>query len=233
MFQFKQFSIEQENCAMKVGTDGVLLGAWTNVENNVSHVLDIGTGTGLLALMLAQRTNKAIIDAIEIDENSYNQATSNVNRSTWATRITVIHEPLQTYDPQKKYDLIVSNPPYFSHSLKNPNLSRKIARHTDTLSPNELIEHTLRLLSRNGRLCVIYPTTEGLLFRKEAESKQLYCSRMTTVFPNIGAHAKRLLMEFSLMPSAYREDEIVIENKARHDYSTEYIMLTKDFYLNF
>ena len=232
MFHFKQFSIYQDKCAMKVGTDGVLLGAWADVENAV-RILDIGTGTGLLALMLAQRTSDALIDAIEIEENAYIQAKENVANSSWKERITVFCKALQNFEPAKKYDLIVSNPPYFLHSLKNPDAAKKTARHTDTLMPSELITHAKRLLCENGRLSVIYPTIEALLFIKEAENQQLYCSRITKVFPNIGTKEKRLLMEFSVMPAECRTDEICIENNARHDYTEQYKELTKDFYLKF
>jgi len=232
MFHFKQFTIHQDRCAMKVGTDGVLLGAWTDVEN-AARILDIGTGTGLLALMLAQRAPNALIDAIEIEENAYIQATENVAESPWKDRINIIHRALQDFEPAEKYDLIVSNPPYFLHSLKNPDTAKKTARHTDTLMPTELITYAKRLLHENGRLSVIYPTTEALLFIKEAEKKMLHCSRITKVFPNIGAKEKRLLMEFSVMPTECRNDEIYIENNVRHNYTEAYKVLTKDFYLNF
>ena len=232
MFHFKQFTIHQDKCAMKVGTDGVLLGAWTNVENAV-RILDIGTGTGLLALMLAQRAPNVLIDAIEIEENACIQATENVAESLWKDRINIIHRALQDFEPAEKYDLIVSNPPYFLHSLKNPDTAKKTARHTDTLMPTELITHAKRLLNENGKLSVIYPTTEALLLIKEAEKSALHCSYITKVFPKIGANEKRLLIEFSVMPTECRIDEMHIENNARHDYSEKYKMLTKDFYLNF
>jgi len=231
MFRFKHFTVHQDKCAMKVGTDGVLLGAWIDTENT-TRILDIGTGTGLLALMLAQRSD-ALIDAIEIEENACIQAAENVANSKWRERINVIHQALQDFYPAEKYDLIVSNPPYFLHSLKNPDTAKKTARHTDTLMPNELITHAKRLLRETGRLSVIYPTTEALLFIKEIEKANLHCSRITKVFPNIGAKEKRLLMKFSLIPSECRTDEICIENNVRHEYSEEYKELTKDFYLNF
>ena len=217
---------------MKVGTDGVLLGAWTDTKNT-TRILDVGTGTGLLALMLAQRAQNALIDAIEIEENACIQATENVANSQWKERINVIHQALQDFYPAEKYDLIVSNPPYFLHSLKNPDVAKKTARHSDTLMPNELIAHAKRLLHETGRLSVIYPTTEALLFIKEAEKEKLHCSRITKVFPNINSKEKRLLMEFSVTSSECRIDEMYIENNARHEYSEEYKELTKDFYLNF
>ncbi len=232
MFQFKQFTIRQNNCAMKVGTDGVLLGAWTNLDN-VFNILDVGTGTGLIALMLAQRYRHAIIDALEIEKNAYKQAVENVKNSPWNNRIQVIHSSLQTFKSEKKYDVIVSNPPYFSHSLKNPNIFRTTARHNDSLSSSELIIHAKKLLKSDGKLAVIFPATEALLLQKQAIDEGFHISKLTKVIPKTNAETKRLLMEFSLLPTTYIENEIVIEKGERHNYSDDYKKLTKDFYLNF
>ncbi len=230
-FQFKQFAVRQDNCAMKVGTDGVLLGAWANIQS-AGRILDIGTGTGLIALMLAQRAPETVIDAIEIEENAYRQACENVGGSLWKNRINVIHQSLQTFESNYLYDLIVSNPPYFSDSLKNPDSSKKIARHTDFLTFNDLIIHSKRLLHPEGRLCIIYPATEASSLIKKALENGFYCFRITKVIPKPNAKEKRLLIEFSLTSAVCAEDEICIESNGRHGYSDEYKTLTKDFYLN-
>ncbi|MDR0872130.1 MAG: methyltransferase [Prevotellaceae bacterium] len=230
MFRFKQFVIHQDRCAMKVGTDGVLLGAWADVEN-AARILDIGTGTGLIAMMLAQRNPNACVDAIEIEENAYRQATENT--SVRKERINVFHTPLQSFFPAEKYDVIVSNPPYFSHSLKNPDKSREIARHTDTLTLQELFLHSKRLLKPGGKLSIIFPA-ENMEEKERAKFfSPLQCNRLCKVFPKPNTKEKRLLMEFSLAPADCIESEIIIENGGRHEYSEEYKELTKDFYLKF
>ena len=228
MFRFKQFCIQQDRCAMKVGTDGVLLGAWADVENAV-RILDVGTGTGLIALMLAQRNENAAIDAIEIEENAAEQAAENAANSPWTNRITVFRQAFQDFFPAEKYDMIVSNPPYFSRSLKNPDISKQLARHTDSLTPEVFFENAKRLLKPNGKLSLIFPAEESLI--KIAETEGFFCTRLTKVFPKTGAKEKRFLMEFSLLPILCIESEIVIENERRHEYSEEYKKLTTDFYL--
>ena len=229
MFRFKQFTIYQDRCAMKVGTDGVLLGAWSDVEN-ATRILDVGTGTGLIALMLAQRNKNAAIDAIEIEKNACEQAAENVANSPCTSKITVFHQALQDFFPTKKYDMIVSNPPYFSYSLKNPDTAKQLARHTDSLTSKVFFENAKRLLKPNGKLSLIFPVEENLI--KIAEAKGFFCTRLTKVFPKIDAKEKRLLMEFSLSPAPCIESEIVIENTHRHEYSEDYKRLTQDFYLN-
>jgi tRNA1Val (adenine37-N6)-methyltransferase len=230
-FQFKQFTIEQDQCAMKVGTDGVLLGAWTDVSG-IQSILDIGTGTGLIALMLAQRSSAAIY-GIEIDENAAAQAIENVNNSPWRERIKIEAISLQTFvkNTDCRFDLIVSNPPYFNKSLKNPDTQRSVARHADSLSQEDLITATCALLSDTGRLAVILPAAEGEEFILRAESSRLYCSKKMKVIPRIGATEKRLLLEFSRMKGVCREDSLLIE-KSRHNYSDEFRTLTREYYLD-
>lgn len=228
-FQFKQFTVNQQRTAMKVGTDGVLLGAWTDVKN-ANSILDIGTGTGLIALMLAQRSNAAI-DAIEIEENAYMQATENVQASIFNDRIKVIHCSLQDFKPTKKYDLIVSNPPYFVESLKNPVQEKALARHNDALSQEDLLAFAEKYLSENGRLAVILPVEQGRAMREKAKDYSLFCHRLTRVIPCEGANAKRLLLEFSRENQPYEETALQIETDKRHIYSDEFKRLTKDFYL--
>jgi len=216
---------------MKVGTDGVLLGAWANVENAQS-ILDIGTGTGLIALMLAQRSH-AEIDAIEIEKNAYKQALENVEASIFRDRVNVFHCSLQNFSQQKTYNLIVSNPPYFVQSLKNPAQEKILARHNDTLTQDDLLFFAGNNLSENGRLAVIFPVEEGFSFIKKAENYSLFCSKLTRVMPREGANAKRLLLEFSQQKQNCQKSGLQIETDRRHEYSGEFKQLTKDFYLNF
>lgn len=231
MFKFKQFSIQQERTPMKVGTDGVLLGAWAEVEN-AARILDIGTGTGLIALMCAQRNAKAHIDALEIDYNAIIQAGENVASSPWADRISVIPTSLQRYDSPSPYDCIVCNPPYFTNSTKAPDPGRNLSRHNDTLPHLELISHTKRLLTPEGSFHVILPVPESIQLIEHARTSRLYPVRMTRILPNPGKPPKRCLIEFSSIRKDYTESELVIEYN-RHLYSPEYIRLTRDFYLNF
>ena len=231
-FNFKQFSINQDKCAMKVNTDGVLLGAWCTTENT-NNILDIGTGTGLIALMLAQKSEAEIV-AIEIDENAAIQAQENVSQSKWYNRIKVIHESFQEFSESsnEKFDLIVSNPPYFVDSLKAPTATRNMARHTDNLSHKDLFRHSANLLAKNGRLCLILPISEGLSGIKLASELNLFCHKLVYVYPKIGVKAKRLLLEFGLTKQKTVESDITIETHERHNYSAEFTELTKEFYLN-
>lgn len=216
---------------MKVGIDGVLLGVWPDVENS-EHILDIGTGTGLIALMLAQRSS-SLIEAIEIDKVAVEQAIENIERSPWTSRIKVQEISLQRFakiTPQR-YDLIVSNPPYFINSLKAPSLNRTTARHTDTLTHEELIVNAMALLKPTGRICIILPVNEAAQCKSFALSKELYCTREVKVIPKPNADAKRILMEFSIQFSPVKLTELVIESNERHHYSDEFSELAKEFYL--
>ncbi len=231
-FQFKKFTILQNRCAMKVGTDGVLLGAWTNT-NNTQKILDIGTGTGLIALMLAQRS-QAIIDAVEIDQDSAIQARENVENSPWKDRIKIHHAAIQDYEnyAQKQYNLIVSNPPFFENASKSSRPARTRARHTDYLSQADLLQITEQLLDSAGRLAVIYPCEEAEKFQKKAENFGLFCHRKLSVQPNQNRPLKRILMEFSPHKLPTQESAIAIES-SRHVYTPEFITLIQDFYLKY
>ena len=173
MFRFKQFTVFQSECAMKVGTDGVLLGAWADTHN-ATRILDIGTGTGLLALMLAQRAPHAEITAIEIDPAAVEQAAANAQNSPWGNRIRIIGGDFGKHIFKEKFDLIVSNPPYFCNSLKNPDEKRKTARHDDTLTQETLAKGIAEIIAKNGTACVIYPTAEGESFIRTASSFALH-----------------------------------------------------------
>lgn len=233
-FQFKQFRVCQDGAAMKVGTDGVLLGAWTRLDGAVRRILDIGTGTGLLALMVAQRTPDAAVDAVEIDQAAARQAQENALASPWPERIQIYQAAVQDFAGQaaEKYDCIISNPPFFVESLKAPDVSRSAARHTDTLSFSELTAAVDALLAPQGRFSVIYPVDEGAHFESEARRKGLYCNRKTLVRGRPDTPFKRALMEFSRTELPVTESELTIES-ARHEYTPEYIALTRDFYLKF
>lgn len=234
VFEFKQFTIKQDKCAMKVGTDAVLLGAWTTC-NDVRSILDIGTGTGVIALMLAQKSD-AYIDAIEIDRNAYIQAIENATQSKWSDRINIHHTSLQEFVsiPRIKYDLIVSNPPYFVDSSKASDIERTTARHADLLPFSDMVSAVKKLLSDNGKFCVILPVKEGEKFRDLAETKGFYLSKLTRIRTTEDKKTeKRWLMQFEFKPRSFSENSIVIEKDKRHDYSEEYKALTKEYYLAF
>lgn len=228
-FFFKQFHIRHDRCAMKVGTDGVLLGAWANV-NSAKSILDIGTGTGLIALMLAQRTEIAQIDAIEIDIDAYQQSVENVNSSPWYNRIRPIHTPLQNFTTILKYDLIVSNPPYFVNSIKPPDKRRKQSRHADELPYSVLINAGKNLLHPNGRFCLILPRVEAVKFISKAAEVNLYCCKKTAVRFKSTKPVERLLLEFSDATKVLVESELILfdeEGKRTNVYQR----LVSPFYL--
>lgn len=232
-FQFKQFSIEQDCTAMKVGTDGVLLGAWTPIENNPFSILDIGTGTGIIALMLAQRSGAQQIDALEIDEDAYEQATDNFENSPWNDRLFCFHAGLDEFieEPEDEYDLIVSNPPFYAENYKSSNDQRDLARFQDAMPFEELVEAADLLLSENGIFSVIIPFKEESTFLALAKEHELYPIKITRVKGTSITETKRSLLAFSRNETTnFSIDELIIET-ARHIYTAEYIALTRDFYL--
>lgn len=233
-FAFKQFIIKQDKCAMKVGTDAVLLGAWV-LPNGSKHILDIGAGTGVIALMLAQKT-KAQIHAIDIDEEAVLQAKQNVLDSKFAGQITVTQTSLQHYSKEstQKYNLIVTNPPYFEQSLKSSDEQRSHARHADVLPFEELLDGVLKLLDEKGKFCLILPTLEAIKFRALAEKRGLHLSKLLRVKSRIDKDTdKRHLMQFEVKPTEFSENTIAIELEERHQYTEDYKDLTKDYYINF
>lgn len=231
-FNFKQFTINQDKCSFKVGTDGVLLGACADLSE-AKNILDIGTGTGLIALMLAQRSEANIV-AIEPDRDSFIQACSNVAGSKWNKRIKVENTSLQNYDPGAlRFDLIVSNPPFFSDSLKNPDKDKAAARHNDTLKNEELLAGVNRLLATGGRLQVIMPYVEGNIFIAEAQEYGLYCNNILKIKPLPTSEIRRLILTFSNQRQKAIEKFLTIEHGRRHEFTEEYINLTKEYYLKF
>ncbi|MEX1240962.1 MAG: methyltransferase [Cyclobacteriaceae bacterium] len=230
-FQFKKFSIAQDVCTHKVGTDGVLLGAWVNVSETDTAILDIGTGSGLIAIMLAQRTSiRARIDALDIEVQDVQQAKENVQRSPWPKKISVLYTALQQFHPNEQYDLIVTNPPYFVDSLLPPDEKRKRARHAQELSSEDLLKNAVRLLSKRGRLAVILPYAEGLHFVKLALKYHLFPQRQSAFRSRSHKPAERLLIELSAKGKHQEDEEIILYGNG-DEWSEQYRRLTCEFYL--
>ena len=233
MFSFKKFSVNQDRTAMKIGTDGVLLGAWSPIPENAFSVLDIGSGTGIIALMLAQRSNAEQIDAVEIDEDAYEQATENFENSPWSDRLFCYHAGLDELieEPEDEYDLIISNPPFYTENYKTEDSQRDLARFEDAMPFEMLVEAADLLLSENGIFSVIIPFKEEENFLALAKEFELYPMRITRVKGTPTSEIKRSLLAFKKFATKEIEiNELVIETE-RHVYTAEYITLTKDFYL--
>ena len=233
MFTFKQFTVNQDRCAMKIGTDGVLLGAWCPIDNQPFSVLDIGAGTGILSLMLAQRTNAKQIDAIEIDDDAFEQCVENFESSPWSDRLYCYHAGLDEFmdEPEDQYDIIISNPPFYSEDYKSDNQQRDLARFQDALSFEDLIEAASMLLCENGIFSVIIPYKEESKFIGFAKECNLFPFKITRVKGTPTTEIKRSLLAFSFTKKRkVEEDELVIET-SRHEYTDDYIKLTQDFYL--
>ena len=232
-FNFKQFSVQQDKCAMKIGTDAVLLGAWCPIDNNPFSVLDIGAGTGILSLMLAQRSHAEQIDALEIDEDAYEQCVENFEASPWSDRLFCFHAGLDEFidEPEDEYDIIISNPPFYSEDYKTDNSQRDLARFQDAMPFEELIEATNLLLSENGIFAVIIPFKEEERFINLCAEVELFPVKVTRVKGSHTTPIVRSLLAFKRYElSVLTADELVIEIN-RHEYTDDYINLTKDFYL--
>lgn len=241
-FQFKHFTIHHDRCAMKVGTDGVLLGAWAPIEG-CRHALDVGTGSGLIALQLAQRCPTMQVTAVEIDADAAGQAVENAAHSPWAERITVLCKDFKEFAAEEnRFDLIVSNPPYFVDALRCPNGQRNAARHADMLNYEQLFECSARLLEKTGRVCVIVPSEVEQMVIDAAGRFRLFLSHRLRVFTKPGKPCRRVLLSFSFpffsgsissfeTNEVCKEETLCIEGEHHHDYSPEYVALVKDFYL--
>lgn len=219
---------------MKVGTDGVLLGAWASVPPPESRVLDIGTGTGLIALMIAQRTGLARVDGLEIDPSSARQARENFQQSPWRERILCIQASFQEYFSRNMdlYDLIICNPPFFTASTPAPTKEKQLARHDDSLGLEDLFSGSAALMKKTGMLSLILPVQKEPRALELVREHQLFCHRRTRVRPAPGKAIHRVLLEFSFLPGKCLEDELTIETGKRHHYSESYQKLTQDFYLD-
>ncbi|MEH6763661.1 MAG: methyltransferase [Aequorivita antarctica] len=217
---------------MKIGTDGVLLGSWVSVTKKPFSILDIGAGTGIIALQLAQRSNAEMVDAIEIDENAYEQCVDNFENSPWGDRLFCYHASLEEFveEIEEKYDLIVSNPPFYSEDYKTSNESRDVARFNDALPFDELIESASLLLSDEGIFAVIIPRKEEEGFIKMASEVNLFPNRICRVRGNENSEEKRSLLEFSFENNSRKIENLTIET-SRHNYTEEYKNLVQDFYL--
>ena len=234
-FQFKEFTIHQDKTAMKVGTDGVLLGAWSSIENDPDTVLDIGAGTGLIALMLAQRCDAMTIDAVEIDENAYEQTVQNFEGSHWADRLYGYHASFQEFANEiaaeaATYDLIISNPPFYTDDFETKNAARNKARFASALSFENLLKGVSKIISENGVFTTIIPYKEEAYFIKLAAKYHLFLHRVCHVRGTATAAIKRSLLEFSLHSNEPLATTLTIE-VIRHQYTQAYKNLTKDFYL--
>lgn len=231
-FQFKQFRIQDENSAMKVGTDAVLLGAWIKPEN-FKTILDIGTGSGLIALMMAQRTN-AQIEAIDIDLDSIQEASNNFMISPWSDNLFAIHSSLFDHliQSKKKYDLVLSNPPYFSNSLKSPSDRKNLSKHTSTLSHKDLISGVKKLISPEGTFALIIPFDQMSSFINLALMEGLYCNTKLIIYPTPDKQANRIIMEFRLNRDIHLKEEKLTIRDEFGIFTEQYKILTKNFYLD-
>lgn len=231
-FQFKQFTVNQNRCAMKIGTDSVLLGAWTSLENQPFSVLDIGAGTGILSLMMAQRSNAEVIEAFEIDAEAYEQCVENFEQSPWHDRLFCFHASLNEFSEEVEdtYDLIICNPPFYAEDYKTQNTQRDLARFQDAMPFEHLLACSSTLLSKSGKLSVIIPYSEETVFLHIASHFQLFPKRITRVKGNPKSDFKRSLIELNFEQTQTKFSELIIET-SRHQYTPEYIKLTQDFYL--
>ncbi|MDC8002821.1 methyltransferase [Aureisphaera galaxeae] len=231
-FQFKEFTVAQDRCAMKIGTDGVLLGAWASLEHAPDSILDVGAGTGVIALQLAQRSVAEVIDAIEIDDDAYEQCSENFENSPWGDRLFCYHASVQEFasEMDDSYDLIISNPPFYSEDYKSNDDSRNTARFADALPFQHLIVCAAHLLSEKGRFAVVLPRKEESSFVSLAKEHGLHPNRICRVKGTSTSEEKRSLIEFSFQPSEIVHEHLTIEIE-RHQYTPEYVELVKDFYL--
>ena len=238
-FKFKQFTIEQDRCAMKIGTDGVLLGAWTALQENTYNILDIGSGTGIITLMLAQRSNAENIEAIELDDDAFEQCTENFENSPWGDRLFCFHAGFDEFvdeytevtpDESELYQLIVSNPPFYTEEVSSGDTARDTARQNTSLPFTKLIEGVSKLLTKEGSFSTIIPFKEEENFIALAATFNLFPKRITQVKGTAESPTKRSLLEFTFSKEKATLNELVIE-KERHQYTNDYIALTKDFYL--
>jgi tRNA1Val (adenine37-N6)-methyltransferase len=234
-FQFKEFTIHQDKTAMKVGTDAVLLGAWCSLEKYPNTILDVGAGTGIIALMLAQRSDAFTIDAIEIDENAYEQCVENFERSDWSDRLFCYNSSFEEFtremeDEEEKYDFIVSNPPFYTDAFETDNKARNKARFTSSLTFENLILNVSNILSKTGDFSVIIPFKEETNFIQIAAQNNLFLHKICRVKGTATSEIKRSLLCFSFDKKEVQEEILVLE-KERHQYTEAYSNLTKDFYL--
>ena len=230
-FQFKQFTIHQQHCAMKVGTDGTLLGAWALASEGPCRILDVGTGTGLIALMMAQRYPEALVSAIDIDEKAVFQAQENVTASPFANRIRVLKADVLTFEDTEKYDSIVCNPPFFEDSLTSPDPQRTEARHTVSLGYRQLMEAAFGLLKDDGRFSVIIPADCRSRLESEARLRGFFVSRLCSIQTTPAKAPKRYMIELTKHPVNEIDTTSGILESSPQIRSDWYRELTKEFYI--
>ena len=234
-FKFKEFAVHQDKTAMKIGTDAVLLGAWCDLGEYPDAILDIGSGTGVISLMIAQRTDAMTIDAVEIDEAAYEQTVENFEQSDWGDRLfcynaSFIEFADEMFEEQETYDVIISNPPFYTDTFQSEDSSRNKARFTSSLSFENLIFGTTKILSTKGLFSVIIPFKEEEEFISLAKASNLFLNKVCRVKGNETSEVKRSLLTFSFVEKNVEEEFLIIE-KERHQYTDAYVNLTKDFYL--
>jgi tRNA1Val (adenine37-N6)-methyltransferase len=232
-FNFKHFSVSDKSSAMKVGTDAVLLGAWVEVSGK-KRILDIGTGSGIISLMLAQRSS-ANITGLDIHKDSVEDAILNFKNSQWATRLKAIQSSFQEYSAHcsERYDLIVSNPPFFTNSLKSPKQLKNISKHNDLLPYQDLISGIRKVIATSGKFCIIVPESDAAFINNLSTENGFYCIRQLTISPKMSKPPSRVILEFSnSKPDAVKKEIISVRNDD-NSYTSEYKLLTKDFYLDF
>ncbi len=233
-FKFKQFSVQQDKTAMKIGTDAVLLGAWCTIKEFTDTVLDIGSGTGVIALMLAQRCDAMTVDAVEIDGNAYEQTVENFEQSDWGDRLFCYNSSFQEFatemqEEEETYECIVSNPPFYTDEFETENDARNKARFTTALSFDELLTGVVKILAEDGIFSTIIPFKEEANFIELANSKGLFLNKVCNVKGNESSPVKRSLLAFSFTETEPTKEVLTIEIE-RHQYTNEYVELTKDFY---
>ncbi len=234
-FRFKEFTVSQDKTAMKVGTDGVLLGAWCNLGEFPDSILDVGSGTGLISLMLAQRSDAMTIDAVEIDADAYEQTVENFEKSDWGDRLFCYNSSFNEFaneiaEEEQQYDIIVSNPPFYTDEFETENEARNKARFTTSLSFEQLLKGVSKILSKSGLFSVIIPFKEEENFIELAKQNSLFLIKVCHVKGNENTSVKRSLLSFSFDKKDIEREELIIE-KERHQYTDAYINLTKEFYL--
>ncbi|MDY0780306.1 tRNA1(Val) (adenine(37)-N6)-methyltransferase [Tenacibaculum sp. IB213877] len=234
-FKFKEFTVHQDKTAMKIGTDAVLLGAWCSVDKYPDTILDVGSGTGVITLMLAQRCNAMTVDAVEVEENAYEQTVENFEQSDWGDRLFCYNASFQEFademaEEEEEYDLIVSNPPFYTAEYETENDARNKARFTTSLSFENLLQGVSKILAEEGLFATVIPYQEEEGFIELAEKHNLQLNRVCRVKGTPTSEVKRSLLEFSFTAEEVKEEELIIETK-RHQYTDPYIHLTKDFYL--
>ncbi len=229
VFRFKQFSVKHSQSSLKVTTDAVLLGAWVD-KSTATHILDIGTGSGILALMMAQKYQDATIDAIDIDTASIEEATFNFSQSTWSKRLSAIHVDFKEFHTSEKYDLIICNPPYFVDSLVSPNAQKAVAKHTLSLDYESLVDGIARLLTDEGIAYVVLPFSNLYLLTAACNKNALYFDKICAVSSFYEQSPFLAIVAMSFIDKNISQHTLAIRD-AQHQYTTEYKVLTQDFYL--